>query len=79
MPLTVVPSCFTPLLSVASGSPCCQAPLVAVSVADGFVVQPSAVSNVSSNTVVVGAPVTANTRSSWSMYPPVAQADALPW
>src|SRR4029078_3767871 len=52
VPLTVVPNCFVPLEVVAAGSPRSHAPVVAVSVPFGLVVQPSAVSKVSENTVV---------------------------
>src|SRR4051794_5782741 len=55
LPLTVVPSCFAPLESVASGSPRSQAPLVAVSVPPGLTVQPRFVSKSSDQTVVPGA------------------------
>src|SRR5262245_54973866 len=43
-PETVVPSCLAPLEVVASGSPRSHAPVVAVSVPLGLVVQPVAVS-----------------------------------
>src|SRR4051794_26670631 len=51
-PLVVVPSCFASLSFVASGSPRSQRPVVAVSVAFGFVVQPLLVSKSSLNTTV---------------------------
>ncbi len=47
VPLTVVPSCLAPLEVVAAGSPRTHWPVVAVSVPDGLIVQPVAVSKVS--------------------------------
>src|SRR3954462_3919293 len=52
LPLTVVPTCFVPLESVASGSPRSHAPVAAVSVPFGLVCQPRLVSKVSENTEV---------------------------
>jgi hypothetical protein len=48
---------LVPLEVVASGSPRSHAPVVAVSVPDGLVVQPVAVSRVSDQTTVAGVPV----------------------
>src|SRR5688572_3811223 len=56
-PLTVVPSCLMPLELVSAGLPRSHAPVVAVSVPLGLVVQPNADSKVSSHTVVGGVPV----------------------
>ena len=54
-PLTVVPSCrVTPPLLVPAGLPRAHWPVVAVSVPDGFVVQPRLVSKLSKNTVPDG-------------------------
>ena len=55
-PLVVVPNCFGPLESVASGSPRSHAPVVAVSMPLGLVCHPRLVSNVSLNTVVLPGP-----------------------
>ena len=79
MPLVVVPSCLAPPLSVASGSPRSHAPVVAVSVVFGLVVQPVAVSKSSENTVVTGVLVTANTRSSRSLKAPAAHEAFVLW
>src|SRR5262245_48827864 len=51
-PLGVVPCCLVPLEVVVSGLPRAHCPVVAVSVASGFVVQPVAVSKLSLYTVV---------------------------
>src|SRR6185503_8130099 len=57
LPLTVVPSCLAPDEVVSAGFARSHAPVVAVSVPPGLVVQPVAVSNVSEYTVVGGVPV----------------------
>ncbi len=63
-PFTVVPSCFGPAESVASGSPRSQSPVVAVSVPPGFLVQPRSISKSSEKTMVDAGVSTAKTRSS---------------
>ena len=57
-PETVVPSCLVPAEVVVSGSPRSHSPVVALSVALGFTVQPRLVSKLSKNTVTGPAPGT---------------------